>query len=68
MKVDPKLKKIKEIFQRTFREKESSYQLVKNITIFIYQAVTLKINDVTLLSLPKIKKGVNNNLYVSSVF
>ena len=68
MKVDPKLKKIKEIFQRTFREKESGYQRVKNITIFIYQAVTLKINDVTLLSLPKIKKGVNNNLYVSSVF
>ena len=68
MKVDPKLKKIKEIFQRTFREKESGYQRVKNIAIFIYQAVTLKINDVTLLSLPKIKKGVDNNLYVSSVF
>ena len=56
MKVDPKLKKIKKIFQRTFREKESDYQRVKNITIFIYQAVTLKINDVTYYPYQKSRK------------
>ena len=56
MKVDPKLKKIKKIFQRTFREKESGYQRVKDITIFIYQAVTLKINDVTYYPYQKSRK------------